>query len=341
MRHRSNLHTTTGRGLGRRDREQGSALLSVVLILSVVILIVTEMVERQFLDIRRTGHLIAQDQAYLYVLSAEELAIRVLYEDYEQDEQEYGNLVDGLNDEWNRGVVFPLEGGAITAQLSDAQAKFNLNDLLNDRWEARQRLQRLMTNVGVEADTLPEEWVLSMVEWLDGDDQEQTLGAEDLFYLGLDKPYRTGNQLFRSATELRMVKGATPENVDLLMPYITVLPEGVPVNINTVDVELLTTYSNLGDVQGLIDGRGESGYEKLEDAFQTGNSTGQDKPDTSAFSVATNYFMLDAKAVINDREARLQSIIYRPDKPTDADPIRVIHRSRARPFVSTLPKEQT
>ena len=66
--------------------------------------------------------------------SAEELAIRVLYKDYEQDEQEYGNLVDGLNDEWNRGVVFPLEGGAITAQLSDAQAKFNLNDLLNDRW---------------------------------------------------------------------------------------------------------------------------------------------------------------------------------------------------------------
>ena len=37
---------------------------------------------------------------------------------------------------------------------------------------------------------------------------------------------------------------------------------------------------------------------KLEDAFQTGNRSSQGKPDTSAFSVATNYFMLDAKAII-------------------------------------------
>ena len=256
------VYNRTKKAMKRINVDQGSALLSVILLLATITLLVTEMTERQFLDIRRTGNLLAQDQAYLYAQAAEDLAIRVLKEDVSIAIDQKKPQVDHLKEEWRQQVTFPLEGGMISARLTDLQGLFNINDLHSDRWQARDRFLRLLK--GLDLSTLsntgvgtvdPDELLLSIIEWMDDDDQSQTGGAEELYYLGLPKPYRTANQLIRSISELRMIKGFTPELIDLLRPFVVALPEGLPLNVNTANIEVLTSYPGVSQVQSIIDGR--------------------------------------------------------------------------------------
>ena len=70
-----------------------------------------------------------------------------------------------------------------------------------------------------------------MVEWLD-ERSRADVRCRGSLYLGLDKPSYTAAS-FLGVPQVECERGY-PENVDLLMPYITVLPEGVPANINTI-----------------------------------------------------------------------------------------------------------
>lgn len=316
---------------------QGSALLAVFLLMATVTVLVADMTERQFLDIRRTGHLLAQDQAALYAQAAEALAIRVLIDDYQDEKKGKGNrkpgvITDFLQDDWHQKVTFPLEGGAISAQLTDLQSVLNLNDLNNDRWEARLRFRRLLTNLGLALQYNPDELMRDLLEWIDGDDQTQNGGVEDLHYLGLDPAYRTANQFLVSVDELRMVKGFERDLVVKLLPYVAALPEGLPLNINTADVEVLTTYSNIGDIGKLIEGRAEKeGFETVAEAIQTAGANAS-AIDQTAFTVQSQYFLLEASAVINGRTATIRSILYRPLVLDDNSSIKVIARNRATQF---------
>ncbi len=314
--------------------ESGSALLSVILLMATVTLLVTEMTERQFLDIRRTGNVIAQDQAYLYARAAEALAISALNEDFKSAKEEQKSQVDHLNEQWHQQVSFPLEGGRITAQLTDLQSRFNLNDLPGNHAKARERFVKLIKGLELEGEVDAETLLFSIIEWMDSDNQSQTGGAEELYYLGLEKPYRTGNQLLRSVSELRLIKGMTQEVVDGLLPYVAALPEGTPLNINTADVEVLTTYSEVDNVSAMIEGRGEEGYKTVDDAFKEGNKQEGNKQvkNKKGFTVVSEYFLLESRAEVGGRVARLRSILHRPVQLSAQNRIEVISRSRSRQF---------
>lgn len=95
-------------------------------------------------------------------------------------------------------------------------------------------------NLLVQALGLPAEIVPPILDWLDADsDTRFPNGAEDEYYTRLDPPYRAANGPFADVSELRLVRGMTPEIYAKLAPLITVLGSSVPVNVNTAPPEVL------------------------------------------------------------------------------------------------------
>jgi type II secretory pathway component PulK len=87
---------------------------------------------------------------------------------------------------------------------------------------------------------LPVELVPPILDWLDTDsDTRFPNGAEDEYYTRLDEPYRAANGRFADISELRLIRGMTPEIYAKLAPFVTVLDNVVPLNVNTAPAELL------------------------------------------------------------------------------------------------------
>lgn len=92
----------------------------------------------------------------------------------------------------------------------------------------------------LQALRLPAEILPALLDWLDPDSETRfPNGAEDEYYTRLDPPYRAANGPLAARSELRLVRGITPEIYAKLAPYVCVLGNSVPVNVNTAPAEVL------------------------------------------------------------------------------------------------------
>ncbi len=321
--------------------QQGAALITVLLIFAIASYLVGEMFGRLDEDLRRTSNVLALDQAYVYARSAEQLAIDVLLQDLKNDYEKDSKLPeDDLNEPWATPVTLPLEGGSISAHLTDMQSRFNINQLqVSDGVVSRSTVTCLLSNLELLEVDQRALWVDSVMEWIDADNQPQTQGAEDDYYLGLEKPYRTANQPMVSVSELNLIKGSNRVLYEKLQPWFTALPVEVPLNINTADPQLLRCISGL-DVSKIIEGRQKRGYESVAVALQGQSITqpvaGTPRLDAKNFSVSSQYFLLSVVVTILDRKLTLESVIYRPEHTSAQEPIRVISRNRSRQYHTQL-----
>ncbi|MBK8754376.1 type II secretion system minor pseudopilin GspK [Candidatus Contendibacter odensensis] len=107
-----------------RSRQGGVALITVLLIVFIASIAATSLAALQQRAIRRSTVLMHQQQARLYTLGAEQEAVIVLIRDRQNSE------TDHPGEEWaNLPLALPVEGGTITARVSDLQGCFNLNNL--------------------------------------------------------------------------------------------------------------------------------------------------------------------------------------------------------------------
>ena len=155
-------------------RQRGVAIITALLIVAIATTVSVTISTRLQLDVRRTGNIIAGDQAYLYTLAAESWSQRILKDDREDNE------IDHLGENWAIELPpLPVEGGYIKGKLSDLQSCFNLNSVLGgaDNKLASTRLDRLLTNLGIDKGGTQ-----AIIDWLD-DDLQTTIpdGAEDVY----------------------------------------------------------------------------------------------------------------------------------------------------------------
>jgi general secretion pathway protein K len=302
-----------------RVRQRGVALVTALLVVAIASVAAIAMANRQQLDIRRTGSLLHGEQAWAYVMGAENWAVVVLRRDREDSE------VDTLGEDWStQPPVSFVEGGSIIGRLIDVQGRFNVNNLVSggtasaENIEFYKRLLRLLDLEEALADVL--------VDWIDDDiDVRFPDGAEDDGYLLLETPYRVANRPLADISELRLVQGYTAEVVTKLLPYLVALPEPTPVNVNTADAVVLAALAdNLGisDGESLVEGRGEKGYETV-DEFKQEAALNARQIDDSLLSVRTQWFLMVSQADIGQGRARLASLIQRTD-----DELRIVRRQR-------------
>lgn len=325
-----------------KKNQGGLALISVLLIFSIVAVLATAIINRQSLDIQRSANLQALQQARAYTSGIEYAVRSGLQLDFDNDPE-----VDHLSEEWAIPRVYPLQPGTAEIQIFDAQSRFNLNWMhktASNQSAQIQRFRNLLAELGLD-----ESIASRSAQFID----EESMVDND--YLVLDRPYRASYSLFKHPSELMLVDGVDSETYQKLAPYISTLPISSTLNINTASHVVLAALSknwSAAEVESVISSRTTAGFESLDafwdlsevKVFQTAstanasdseNSSKEDGEeseneaaasayqeinednnskevwDRSDFSINTEYFEVFAKVILADRIATVEMLLYR------------------------------
>lgn len=223
------------------DNREGMALLTVLLLVAVMSVVAVAVLDDVRFSVRQATNAETQAQAQWYASGAEALARRRVARLLTT-----GPVRTPLEPAWNgRRLSFPIDGGSISALVTDGQACFNLNSLVEGFGEdlmARPlgRIQFLALGRAVGApDSRMRAVADALTDWLDADSVSRPLGAEDGAYAGLTTPYRTGGVMLAEVSELRAVKGVDVDLYRRLRPWVCALPTSrlSPLNVNTLTPE--------------------------------------------------------------------------------------------------------
>ena len=309
-------------------RQRGVALVTALLVVSLATVAAVAMVTRLQVDMRRTGNLLNGEQAYAYAIAAESWAHVILRRD--QKESDF----DSLEEDWATALPpIAVEGGFVNGHIVDLQGRFNINNLIEDDGEPTEAeaavnaeelayFERLLEVLDLEAALAP-----ALLDWLDADINSRFPdGAEDDTYLLADTPYRAANRPMVSISELRLVKGFTPEVVAVLEPHVTALPEETVININTATPAVLRAlHQELDDsgVEELIADRGEDGYEDVDTFLEHTALAGLDLE--IEVDIVSDWFNVLTATSVGRGQAQLESLFWREENE-----LQVLSRVRSR-----------
>jgi general secretion pathway protein K len=282
-------------------RQRGIALITAVLVVAIAAVIATSMMSRQNFDTRRTANIIHQDQAIAYALGAEYWAGVELSNDAKQ------NNYDHLQENWAYDLPpLPIDGGFINGKVEDLQGRFNLNSVL-DPLQA-ERFARLCLALNVDPDFIP-----ALQDWIDGDTEVREYGAEDETYTRMDPPYRAANGYLADTSELLLVRGVSVQEYNALTFYISALPAGSAINVNTASPQLLQSLTHdvaVPDIERIIGIRAGAPYQDI-DYFVADEAFAGREISEEYLSVGSQYFLLTADVMLGDAPLTLQSVLYR------------------------------
>lgn len=329
----------------RKQRQRGVALIVALLVFAVCAALSVALQRDFALTLQRSSNRLLSEQAWAYLLGAEDLAKLALRLDSEADAG-IERPRDDLGELWaQQGEPYPLEeGGWMVGTLIDLQGRFNLNLLADQpvRGEDSSRptpAQAMFVRLLL---TLPEQPVSefqamavaeAIGDWIDRDDEPRMNGAESAFYTARSPGYLPGNRPMASVSELRAVANVTPELYALLEPLVTVWPQDPgPLNIHTAPPSVLRSINVDGSLQPLsaIDGqrlvqqREESGFSTLDEFLALPVfGDGETSEIAALLGESSNTFLLSARVTIADREQRLYSVLRR-----ESQQITVLQRAR-------------
>lgn len=236
----------------RPPGDHGMALLLVIAVIAVLSAVVIG-----FSDRTRTSI----EQAYLYqdgvrlqamVESGIDIALSFLQDDRLAGESD--SLLEAWSglDEVELSTLF--EQGSLRVEIVDLSGYFPINRLLSGEDEMtesrpseafRQVFLRLLNSGEFAVDEEQAQVIVdSLTDWLDSDDSPMPSGAENAYYLALDRPYPARNGLVEVIDELLQVRGITAEilygNDEKmgLSEYITIHGSG-RININTAPLPII------------------------------------------------------------------------------------------------------
>lgn len=291
--------------------QRGIALITAMLIVAIVAALATSLALGQQVWLRQTQNLTDLAQADLVRRGILETAAELLTEDAHNSQT---NKIDATTEKWAQPFTPTIEGGTVLAVITDAQARFNLNNLVQQGKvvpDERRVFTDLLAVLG-----LPLQLVDPLIDWIDPDSvTTQPNGAEDLDYLNLDPPYRAANRALTSVDELRLIKGYSKEIVDKLQPFVIALPQSAGrtrINVNTASAEVLAalTGSDVALAQQWVKDRENNPYQSSGDFISRIGSS--EKLVAGTFDVKSGYFIVSVQTRIGRVQQRTQALIERP-----------------------------
>lgn len=291
--------------------QRGVALITAMLIVAIIAALATSLSLGQQVWLRQTQNLTDLARAEQIRQGALEYAAAVL----ERDAKDARTAkTDTLAEAWAQPIPpLPVDGGVVLVSISDAQARFNLNNLVQQGQLSKFDVliyTRLLAQLG-----LPSSLVNPLIDWLDADGTTLPGGAEDLDYLNHDPPYRAANRPLMSIDELRLIKGYTPEIIAKLSPLVVVLPASAgrrPINVNTADATTLAalTGSDSTQAEQIVKARENGSFENTAQ-FQA-LFPGNQELKANTFDVKSSYFIVSVQTRIGRIQRRTEALIERP-----------------------------
>jgi general secretion pathway protein K len=194
------------------------------------------------------------------------------------------------------------------------QGRFNLNNIVDASGVVNQpaveQFERLLAALDLEP-----RLATVVADWLDGDVEVGFPdGAEDDAYTELVPPYRPANSPITNASELLAIAGFDRATFERLKPYVTALPPGTPLNVNTTTVPVL---------QAVAAGLGTNEAEMvLEEARQTGLADLSVLDDVvphevlSELSVSSGFFRVTTRVSLGTSMFTMYSLLERDAQGT-------------------------
>ena len=297
-------------------RQQGVALITVLLVVAIVTVVSAGIIARQQLSIRSSANQLTARQAWHYALGGEALAQAMLQRDFKQAGGAPGQAVDHWREAWARKIApYEVEHGRISVSIEDLSGRFNLNSLVVNQQvnqTALQRFRRLLLRLEIEP-LLAER----LIDWLDDNqDVSGSYGAEDNQYLLLEPPYRAANRPMQDVSELRLLLELSERDYRRLLPHVSALPAATALNVNTASALVLSTLADTLSPQAaqqLVQARGAEGYRQLAD-FTNQPALAGLSVQASGLTLGSQYFAARSEVQLGERRRVLISVLQRgPD----------------------------
>lgn len=305
-----------------RHYQQGVALIMVLIIVALVTIIATQLVTERNLHARRTSNIIMADNAWQFALGAEKLASIAITKSLKDEDSV------NLSQPWAaEGIVFPIDGGSITAKLKDLRSCFNLNGILgessknNPPEDANKQLPgekifaELLKSLQL-SEIEPEALAARLRDWMDSDQQPAGLeGREDYEYSGYNLPYRTADTLLGSRSELATISGFNSDIIIRLLPYVCIIPgdTSLVLNVNTIATdqpELLSSFYDKLDkntASSILSGRPTIGFDSNE--FNSQLPADAKLHDGATIAFTSDYFSVLAQVELGRARVNLKSLL--------------------------------
>lgn len=238
--------------------KRGSALLTALFIMTLVAIVATAMSTRLQLDIYRTRLLVTHDKLYL----ASQAMLFWAFNELSTKENKFSQAnVQGMVSTYPKNLAHIYKGVTLTGGLYDVQGKLNINNLVEKR--ALILFINLLKQVYAKSNDKDKiNLALTVQDWLSAYDLSRGKDIYTSYYLAQKPPYYPSHQLMKSPSEFRLLKNVSADVNQAIQPFITVLPESTPINLNTASKKILMA---LGDgltesqVVELIHARGSKG----------------------------------------------------------------------------------
>lgn len=322
------------------NRQEGVALILVLVVIALATIIATQLITMRGIYSQRTSNMMQAENAWGYAVGAEQLARIAINQALKNEDTVH------LGQVWaSQTVVFPIDGGQLTASLTDLRGCFNINMIgtqagsaANPNNEDQQQRQPVDNNKALPGQLVfqnllrfllqqstdpelaaiePELIAARLRDWIDTDSIPAGFeGAEDQDYMGFAQPYRAANQKIVSVSELRTISGFTPDLMELIEPYICVVPdnEDLIVNVNTIPVEraelLAAMYENMtpDTARGIIAARPAAGFEQAD--FDPQVPADAKLIRGVAIDFTSSYFAAMIEVQLGQTTTRLKSLLF-------------------------------
>lgn len=192
------------------------------------------MMSRLARDMRRTEFIMNDVQAELYAAGSVMWAKDTLHMDFINQKKDKRVDQTPIKSPENE-----MHGYKINSTITDAQGKFNLNNLSKQDWQPDfiRLLRSVYPKISEEdANAL----VKATVDWISPGSGENEYSR---YYANLPIPYRAAHRFMVSRSEWRLVKGMKEDLYQAMKPYITALPVVTQINPMSADPVVLMMLS--------------------------------------------------------------------------------------------------
>ncbi|MES2280972.1 MAG: type II secretion system minor pseudopilin GspK [Pseudomonadota bacterium] len=287
-----------------KRQQAGAALLLAMLTVSLVAIFAAGAFWRQWQEIEVTSAERARVQARWILISTRDWARSILREDAIR------GPADNLAEQWampiqeislstflqNPNASTEDADSKLSLQINDLQSRINLRNLMEAGTTANLELRKL-------------EKLFDLLK-LDREQLNQLASAAGGQAAGING--QTSQLLPQSMNELAWL-GLSPATIASLKPYVILLPEQTPVNINTASAIVICASMeslDLSDATRLVVARSKSPFRSLNEAAQALGEQGAELNE-GRFSIASRFFELDSRLQLNLSPVRERVILQR------------------------------
>jgi general secretion pathway protein K len=227
------------------------------------------------------------------------------------DDDARRSTIDHLGEPWALALPpIPVEDGEIRGAIIDAQGRLNINalGLAGPSSPELTRHARLFAQRGAPASALS-----TMGDWIDADLAVRDGGAEDAYYLALPVPHLAANGQVLRVPEMGAVKHMTPRALAAVAPFLSALPAGTAVNVNTAPAEVLAALvDNLsGDaLEAFLAERTRKPFTTVAE-FRARLPDGANLASDLGLAVSSSYFYVTMEARQGATRSRARALVRR------------------------------